>query len=145
MDNSAKTALRRKGPSAPAKWLEENLLKFRLNVDKLDFGSGFGADARYLDADAYDPYHGPKTLRGRYAVITCTYVLNVIESPVRRAAIVKQIREHLYPGGVAYITVRRDVKKEGQTLWGTWQGNVDVPEGDSVHKTSGFEIFSVRP
>jgi hypothetical protein len=61
-----------------------------------------------------------------YDVITCNYVLNVVPDPLERQRILDNIRILLMKGGVAYITVRRDVKTTGYTKKGTYQENVEL-------------------
>jgi len=108
----------------------------------LDYGCGRGTDADYMREegyliDKYDPYYfspvdSDPRLTTRdvtgYAMIFCTYVLNVVaEDEADR--ILEDIKRLLHPGGVAYITVRRDIKKEGITSKRTLQRNVvlDLP------------------
>jgi hypothetical protein len=94
----------------------------------LDFGCGRGSDARLLGLHKYDPHFSPKMPAGRYSTILCNYVLNVVTSE-EEPAILASIKNKLAKGGVAYITVRRDLKVEGVTSKGTYQRNVklDLP------------------
>ncbi len=132
-----KTARARKTISAPMKYLSDNGL---LAGVMLDYGCGKGFDAEHFGMYAVDPHftggniHTPEgrlVADGciRFDVITSNYVINVIECPDVRRAVVEDIVRLLKPGGKAYIAVRRDVIKAGVTKTGTYQENVvlDLP------------------
>jgi len=105
---------------------EAGLLKGKM----LDFGCGKGIDADTYGMDKYDLHYNRVTLvDGIYDTITCNYVLNVIESNKERLAIQLAFDCLLKKGGIAYITVRRDIKTEGYTKRGTYQENIvlDLP------------------
>jgi hypothetical protein len=120
MTKSYNTAISRKGPSAPLLCLEKLGL---LKGATLDYGCGRGADGNYLSskgivADSFDPHWNPISLRGRvYDTILCTYVLNVIKKH-EQEEVISNILSHLDPNGKAYLTVRRDLKKDGETSRG---------------------------
>lgn len=101
----------------------------------LDYGCGHGDDAERLGMSKYDPTFYPETPLGKYATITCIYVLNTIG--VREGkAVLRRIHKLLQPSGKAYIAVRRDVKGQVWSSIGTYQRNVklDLPvwyENDS--------------
>lgn len=137
-DKSYKTAQTRKDPSAPMKYLASKGLLKRV---MLDYGCGKGKDVEYYKMDAYDPYYSPEKPRKKYDTITCNYVFNVL-SESNYAEVIEKMRSYLKPGGIIYIAVRRDVKKEGWTSIGTFQKTVflDYP---IVHKTSSFCIYKV--
>lgn len=129
-DKSKLTARARNSPSVPMRRLNKALRLSGSNM--LDYGSGKGFDAKHYGMAAYDPYHNPdENLMkvGIYDVITCNYVLNVIPTPAARQAVLDNIRILLKKGGIAYVTIRRDVKTEGYTKRGTYQENVrlDLP------------------
>jgi len=141
MGNEWKTAGTRYRPSAPMKRLAADN---RLVGFTLDYGCGKGYDAHYYGMESYDPYFQPDMPIANFDTITCNYVLNVIESPVAREAVVQDIRSRLNPGGIAYITVRNDRRAlNGTTKIRTWQGliTLDLPV---VYKTSGFITYEVR-
>lgn len=120
--NSHKTAITRKAPSVPMRYLyKQNLLRGKT----LDYGCGKGFDAEYFKMDKYDPYYSPSKPKGKYNTITCNYVFNVIE-PEKEPLLLNEISQYLEEGGVAYITVRRDIKKEGFTSKKTYQRNVKL-------------------
>lgn len=136
--NSHKTALKRKQPSAPAQLLYRT---GKMNGRMLDYGCGHGLDAKEYGMDKYDPHHFPCAIIGEYDTILCTYVLNtLIQSAAENIIIL--LRHRLTKNGRAYITVRRGMKKEGETQRGTFQRNVilDLP----VHyESANFCIYEV--
>jgi len=142
------TAIKRTKPSTPLQWLyHEGLLDGKRVID---YGCGHGADVDfldecYIDAVGFDPWWrcNFETLRRKYDAVLCIYVLNTIEVESKRYNILDRIRFLLKSRGKAYIVVRRDVKENGRTSRG-WQGNVDVPIGKSIYKTSWFEIYEIR-
>jgi hypothetical protein len=133
------TAISRKAPSAPAKHLHKaGLLKGRL----LDYGYGRGKDADTYGMDRYDPHFFPCRPEGKYDTVTCTYVLNVVD-PEDVAYILEDIRRLLAPGGIAYLTVRRDLGPAPRNGRGTTQRNVvlDLP---ILKETSGYCTYTFR-
>jgi len=120
---SYKTAIKRSSPSVPLKWLLKNK---EISEVHLDYGCGRGDDATYLGCDKFDPHYFPDVPTKKYDTITCTYVLNVIRYKKDRNEVLKDIKSLLNEGGVAYITVRRDIKREGKTAIGTFQYLVDL-------------------
>ncbi|PIG93552.1 HIT family protein [Gloeocapsopsis sp. IPPAS B-1203] len=108
------TAIERTHLSFPAKFLlNNNLLKGKI----LDFGCGFGNDVKLLrqksfDITGYDPYYFPHYPQNKFDTILCFYVLNVL-FPEEQANILMEVSHLLKPGGKAYYSVRRDLKKEG--------------------------------
>ena len=157
VDNSGKTAISRRYVSAPMRWLLRNG-KLPKGEKILDFGCGRGFDAYSLrvgqtdrDIWGYDPNWGGEEnifrslddLSPPYDIITCHYVLNVIESPADRLTVENEIISLLGPKGKGYISVRDDIKKEGLTRTGTWQGMVTPsPRWELLHhKKGGFRIY----
>jgi hypothetical protein len=133
------TAISRTQLSAPMKMLnDKGLIKGR----SLDYGSGRGYDADQLKIEKYDPYYSPIKPSGMFDTIVSNYVLNVIVGPKKRLEVIKTILSMLKPDGVAYITVRRDVKTSGITSRGTFQDNIELPY-ESIIKTSGFETYKI--
>ena len=143
---AAKTAIKRNKMSTPTR----QVLRVEREVASrrepwhpwLDYGCGRGDDVRFLRAelngyehlafrddgwliDGYDPGFGRDDRRFGcgYDVVTCTYVLNVIESEVERIPVIQDVVQHLSRGGVAYFSVRTDVKKDGVTRAQTYQTN----------------------
>jgi len=144
--NSHRTAIARRGVSAPCRWLAE---QGRIVGVPLDWGCGKGADMRYLQCEGYDPYHRPKLpvgILGKFDTILCTYVLNVIPSAGDRERILQNAMARLQSGGWLYVTVRADRKNlNGPTKRGTWQGYVgphlEMRGYTLIRKTSSYEIW----
>jgi len=142
---SYNTAIARKNPSSPLVTLERLGL---IHGTLLDYGCGKGADGRYLqskniEVDSYDPHWSPISLEGKvYDTILCTYVLNVIESDQERDFLVKDILKHLKPKGKAYLSVRRDLKKEGKTSRG-FQKNITLNYPVVKEKRNNFCIYEL--
>jgi len=135
-----KTAIARNKPSAPMKQLKAN---GRLMGRMLDYGSGRGFDANHFRMERYDPHYAPTMPEGLFETITCNFVLNVIEDPVKREAILQDIRSRLEKSGRAYITVRTDKKAlNGRTSIGTWQGRVTL-DAPVVTRGSGFITYCI--
>jgi SAM-dependent methyltransferase len=127
----ATTALSRKVPSTPARYILRYCLDYlRIGATGrgLDYGCGRGADAEALGFEGYDPHWRPEAPEGKFDVITCSYVLNVVPEDAQ-TAVLASIRSLLAPGGVAYISVRRDLPPEGKAGRGCYQRNVrlDLP------------------
>jgi diadenosine tetraphosphate (Ap4A) HIT family hydrolase len=108
------TAIDRTYLSFPAQFLlNQNLLQGKI----LDFGCGLGNDVKLLrqkgfDLTGYDPYYFPQYPADKFDTIICFYVLNVL-FPEEQANVLMAVSHLLKPGGKAYFTVRRDIKKEG--------------------------------
>jgi len=147
--NSHLTAKVRHGPSLPTR----ELWARRLIVGKvLDFGSGFGADARFLrnkgiDVTEYDPYYSPQYPIEKYDTIICNYVLNVL-LPEEQSRVLMEISEALKPTGTAYFSVRRDIQRSGFRLHlkhghQVYQCRVVLPYR-SLMKAEHFEIYEYQ-
>ena len=108
------TAIERKYLSLPTKFLLKNKL---LTGEILDFGCGHGKDVEILarkgfNVQGYDPYYHPQYPQGKFDVIICAYVLNVLFPEVQEEVIMA-ISQLLQPTGKAYFAVRRDLQREG--------------------------------
>jgi hypothetical protein len=154
-NHSHRTAITRNRLSAPMKYLVDNHYIHAINQpSSLDFGCGKGQDADMLGMTKYDPYFFPKTPLIKYALVTCNYVLNVV-LPGEQRKILSSIEKLLWPAeSVAYISVRRDVKKDGFTNRGTYQRNVILTQKDvaklrlrleTIHENSNFCIYRLTP
>lgn len=143
-DMSFKTAIKRSKLSRPMHFLN-SIGMLGNNGIVLDYGCGRGDDAdKFWHVDKYDKHYFPEIdLTKRYNVITCNYVLNTIPDESDRQCVVDRIKSLLAEDGIAYITVRRDVKQDGYTKTGTWQGNVTVPNGVLIKQTAGFAMYKV--
>lgn len=143
------TAKEREKLSFPMNWLRrKNYLKGEI----LDYGCGFGTDAKYLSSlnykiDKYDNYYFKNYPDKKYDTITCIYVLNVLE-PIQQSKVLMEISELLKHGGKAYFVVRRDIKHEGFRIHKihkkyTFQTNVKLPF-ISVFKNQFCEIYEYQ-
>lgn len=141
--NSERTAIARSELSKPSRYLKENdLLKGKI----LDFGCGRGTDAEKLGADKYDPNFFPKDMadmKGRYDTVICNYVLNVLPKS-EEEKVLGQIRSCLKEGGVAYISVRRDLEKIGETSKGTYQRNVKLSLPVEKELSGSFAMYRME-
>jgi len=140
LDNAHKTAITRRGISAPMKHL---IKKELLLGATLDYGCGKGSDAIELEMDRFDPHHHNVVLRQSYDTITCHYVINTL-LPDDGEDVLRRIKALLNTNGRAYITVRRDVKIDGFTSRGTYQRNVllDLPIVHEVKR--GYCIYLLK-
>lgn len=143
------TAIKRTAISFPTRWVMEQGL---LCGAVLDFGCGHGYDtdallAQGFDIEGYDSFYRPNYPTKRYDTILCHYVLNVLE-PEAQAEVLMAVSELLKPTGVAYFTVRRDLKSEGFRMHAiykeqTYQCNVQLPY-ESVYRNAHCEIYAYR-
>ena len=130
------TAISRSKLSAPMSFLSSNGF---LGGRMLDYGCGRGFDAAALRMHQYDPYWCNILPRGRFDAITCNYVLNVLPEG-ELPKLFSRIDRYLRKDGLAYITVRRDVKEDGYTSRGTYQRNVEL-DLPVLHETSSYCIY----
>lgn len=138
MNKAYLTAISRKSLSIPIRWL---LKRDLVTKNHLDYGCGRGGDADRLTCDRYDPHYFPDKPLKKYDSITCTYVLNVLYS-TDIGNVIESIRELLTDDGKAYITVRRDIKKEGITSRGTHQYMVYLDE-PLLYENSNFALYEI--
>jgi DNA phosphorothioation-associated putative methyltransferase len=152
--NSEKTAMSRKGPSAPTKALfEDNPWKPISYLPEpwiLDYGCGKGADVDYLLSlgyriHGYDPHFQPLLHNIKYDVIVCNYVLNTI-SHTARTIVLQDIVSRLSHKGVAFISVRSDkingTPHEDGVITKKKTFQKSFTEKDLLELTNGELIFS---
>jgi len=145
-DKSGLTAIKRTTMSVPMKWLVDNGHVSESDYG-LDYGCGKGFDADALRFDGWDPNHRPDTPLDEigYEVVTCNYVLNVIEDPAVRLECEKKVISLLEPTGRAYLSVRNDKKElKGKTSRGTWQGVVEpqLKGWKLIEENARFKVWS---
>lgn len=118
--------------------LEHDLLTGRI----LDFGCGRGDLVTFLDGDIeqWDPNWHPQRPRGKFDVVTCIYVLNVLRPAPRRKALA-DAKSYVRRGGKLYIAVRRDIKREGERSHGTEQYDVKLNLPSLMKRSGNFEIY----
>ena len=136
--SNKRTAITRKSPSLPMRYLtEKHLLDGRL----LDYGSGRGFDAKYFNMVKYDPNFAPEIPSGPFNTITCNYVLNVVDI-ITQQAILDDIKSLLVEGGTAYVSVRRDLKRMITTHVGYSQRLVTLSgEWELIKENGAFAIY----
>ena len=126
-----RTAIKRTNLSAPTRFLEEEgLIVGRV----LDYGCGYGEDAKELGFEVYDPFFGFSMPTGKFDTVICNYVLNVVPEEVQEE-ILRDIRQRLKPEGFAYLAVRRDLTGKEPT-----QRIVKLPLSILV-ENNGFCIY----
>ena len=132
-------ATHRSQPSLGAKTLVDR----GLIVGKtLDFGCGFGFDAQWYGWDSYDPYYQPKEPQAQYDTIVCINVLNAI-SRVWREYAIRHMQKLLKDEGCAYISVARNIPKEGKVCdFKRFQYHV-VLTLPSVYQSHRLEIYAL--
>lgn len=137
---SARTAKERDSLSAPSQVLLE---RGELYGRVLDFGCGRGDLKKFLDGDIcqWDPFWSPDRPIGQFDVVVCNYVLNVIPFPEHRNVLVDAMN-FVRPGGKLFVTVRRDLEKQGKTKSGTEQYNVELTMDTFFHKKGKYEIYT---
>lgn len=128
-DLSHRTAISRTKPSSPSKFLDAHIPK---GSSILDYGCGKGMDSQWFREKGhsvfqYDPYwfpDFPKIESVDYTI--CNYVLNVIEEPKARTAVLEKVRSFSRISG--FIAVRSDISSIGKN----W-----ISEGDGFRTNSG--------
>ena len=144
MSKAHLTAISRKKLSSPMQWLLKKGL-----IDKclkgLDYGCGKGFDADAMGFDGWDLHHRKEPYPStEYDVVTCNYVLNVIEDPDERKKVEGEVFRLTAKGGTAFISVRNDKDAlNGYTSRGTWQGVVEpLTEGWTlIESNSKFKLW----
>ena len=118
------TAIARKKPSAPMRWLERH--GYVPSGPKLDWGCGKGTDAEFYMMTGYDPAYSPELPPEdtEWVAIYCNYVLNVVKEESRNEILQELWRRS--KGCPVYVTVRRDLPKGGQPGRGCYQHYVEL-------------------
>lgn len=147
--NSHLTVKERVKPSLPVKVLLERKL---INGSVLDFGCGLGKDISFLQkkgfsVTGFDPHYKPNYPEVKFDTILCNYVLNIL-LPEEQSHVLMAISELLKPGGKAFFSVRRDIKRNGflyntKHKVKTYQCNVVLPY-KSVFQTENCEIYQYQ-
>lgn len=127
-NNSHKTAISRKKASVPARLLMEKLFDSYDNrpfKTLLDWGCGRGKDVEYfqshgLNAKGYDPYWECDSPSEDTDMVTCSYVLNVIESEAQRVQCVKAATHWLKDNGFVMLTARSKKEVDRHAKKGGW-------------------------
>jgi len=152
VNNAHKTAIYRKRISAPVSFLIRSGKFVKSDCfNILDFGCGHGKDVEVLNSNGYfatgfDPHwnnNNKDCLNIKYDAILCTYVFNVLDVEKQKKLMAK-IKNLTKPNGVAYITVRRDIKKDTITKKGTEQFVVNLPL-KIIKKTNSYCVYELCP
>ena len=168
---SFKTAIARRGPSAPATMLTpfiERVLAESARTPSaravLDYGCGRGADVEYfrslgIDAVGYDP-HVPfgfaESPTGLFMVVTLIFVLNVLPTVEARLEVMRGAAARLAPDGVLIVAtrssaaVRSEAARSGWRAWGdgfvSHEGRGTFQHGMDTEELVGLgEMLGLRP
>ncbi len=109
----------------------------------LDFGCGWGFDARHFGWEAYDPYYGPTLPEGQFDTILCISVINAL-SRNNRTAVLAEIEAKLSEQGCAYLAVPRDIPVGGKLGMHHSLQNYVVLTLPSVFADEQLEIYALR-
>lgn len=128
--NAAATAISRKKESYPARKLSEKWLG-PATPTILDYGCGKGADVAFynrlgFDAVGYDPgqFEFKQEPYANFSVVTCFYVLNVVE-PEHRMDILKAAWSKVAPGGFLAVAARTRKEVDKLAVKGKWTRHQD--------------------
>lgn len=129
MFSSENTAIKRKKPSAPAKYVIKNIIP-KYNIQSvLDWGCGYGADVSVyrkagMDVSGYDPcldFGFTKKSKNKFDLITCIYVLNTVPTLHKHYMILKECKQYLKDNGKIFIASRSFNEIEKQAKKNNWQ------------------------
>ena len=133
-------AIKRNTVSKTAKILaEKKLIVGRV----LDFGCGHGYDADYFGWSAYDPHYRQTKPRGSFDTILCNHVANVLTRK-SRLGLYTEINDLLSDGGIAYISVPRNIPKRGKAGPRKRIQNYVVLTLPVVYADSETEIYAMK-
>lgn len=146
MNNSHKTAMSRKSPSFLAKLVLD--MKDELNLDwtslLLDWGCGRGDDVKYyneqgLRACGWDPHYEPVIYvpkKTKFDIVTCAYVLNVIDHSDDRIDTLREAKRFLRRRGHILVCARSKSEIDYQAAKSKWR-----PMGDGyITKSGTFQV-----
>jgi len=142
-----RTAIKRNKLSRPAKKLLELSALHKMDII-LDYGCGKEDDVINLKLDynirGYDPHwkNDKEALNKKYSCILCTYVLCVVDKKTRMN-IIDSILSLLVKNGVAYISVRRDIKKDRVSKTGSKQYAVKL-DFPVFYENSAYCIYELK-
>jgi 2-polyprenyl-3-methyl-5-hydroxy-6-metoxy-1,4-benzoquinol methylase len=131
-------AIKRKNPSkASLLYNKLNLINGRV----LDYGCGYGLDAKVNKWESYDPYYNDIKLDGLYDTIVCTNVLSAVSSKIR-SGIIENIRELLKDDGIAYFAMPRNLPIKGKLSgYARRPQNYVILTLESIYKDNKIEIY----
>lgn len=145
------TAINRSKPSLPTCWA---LKKGHVKPTVLDWGCGKGKDVKWLKSKGiktigYDPYYKPEPKPAflnfnQIQTILLNYVLNVIENPLEREALLKTIKNLAGPSTLVIIAVRSNLEIIRQAKIKGWHKYADgyITTRNTFQK--GFTLAELR-
>lgn len=141
------TAIARNKLPGPTQWLiGRGIIQVYLACPKkiLDYGCGKShlVNNAYFPADGYDPHFRPVAPIRKYDIIICNYVLCVLPTEAERKEVLRCIQRSLKTDGVAYISVRSAVPKQGYgwSSRGTYQAEVYL-NLELLHSSRDFRMY----
>lgn len=149
--NSHLTAISRKSPPVPVRWLlSQNILHGNI----LDYGCGKCKDLNeiwigmpgYRFVYSYDPHYQPNMPKGKFDAILCTYVLCAVKEKEQNF-ILWDIQRRLNENGIGFISVRNDTPKQGYGVSArdTYQRKVVLDFLYQLRETSQYRIYLLTP
>lgn len=108
----------------------------------LDYGCGYGLDAKTYGWDAYDPYYHAIEPKPPYDTVVCISVLNAL-SRNNRAKVLARIRDLLADDGKAYLAVARELPRTGKLGVHHSLQNYVVLSLPSIHRDERVEIYEM--
>jgi len=151
--NSHLTAISRKTLPVPTRWL---LSQGMIHGHVLDYGCGRCAEINQTmlrwrlpevkSVTSYDPHYEPLAFavspRLKWDVIICNYVLCTLPQK-QELEVLWEIQRRLTKQGVAYITVRNDMPRNGYGVSskGTFQRKVELPFLSLLRECRQYRIY----
>jgi hypothetical protein len=108
----------------------------------LDYGCGEGFDADSQGWDAFDPYYRTSQPSGLYDTIIVNHVANIL-TRASREDLFRVVDELLAEGGVAYVSVARNIPTEGKHGPRRRLQNYVVLTLPSVHCDAEEEVYAL--
>jgi hypothetical protein len=108
----------------------------------LDYGCGYGLDAKTYGWDAYDPYYHAIEPKPPYDTVVCISVLNAL-SRNNRTKVLARMRDLLADDGKAYLAVARELPRTGKLGVHHSLQNYVVLSLPSIHRDERVEIYQM--
>jgi 2-polyprenyl-3-methyl-5-hydroxy-6-metoxy-1,4-benzoquinol methylase len=159
-----KTAIKRVKPSAPAKYVVNNILPIIKCKSILDLGCGFGGDLTYYSKHikvvyGFDPaakFGYSKIPKRKFDLVVCSYVLNVVPSMPERLDVLLNASKLIKRGGHLFVVSRsysEIASLANKNLWkkyndgyltrsNTFQCGLSINTYESLAAKLGLEIIS---
>lgn len=155
----------RRGPSIIARFVNETGFAEKLGIKRvLDYGCGKGIDIPYYRSvgfysvgyDPYPPFGFSEKPKGKFDLVVCAFVLNVLPSETKRIDVIKSASEFLVPEGLMILVTRspsaiaKEVKnwgwkKHSDGYWsserrGIFQKGLSKQELTNLSKIAGLKV-----